>query len=406
MSDLLTLNIPRVEEAVNALDTAVQELTQAIESQDGWAYFWYEDEGEPPVELTDPALARKSVLTRLTQTDYQDTATKRIQVGAMAVPAPVLALAQRVNRKKKAFETLRADIRAELSEARGKDDARYATRHIRQCLKRIGRARMDLAASGRKIPVMLGTALRLRWHFYSAPPSQKRTLADLVHDLQALLAEKQYASEEERALIKAELTRIQSLNQTTPVAYQMRQSANIGIRYSGSYTYGGVKKYVRSQYGANPVLFLDSPGIYPTVTPFAQKTIEDRLGRRLVSDEAVTRVYRLSGYKWYLKPKAKASSTPSTPTRTDNPYAGTGFPGLSFWARPSKSGLTPHIRILRQNGKVTQVSIQKHGYESAWEQAARLYVEGRENITFEAVIAQRPSAQRYREMLAWAETRS
>lgn len=405
MSDLLTLNIPRIETAVNALQAAVRELAQAIETHDGWAYFWYQDEGEPPIEIADPAQARQSVIARITQTDYHDSVTRRIQVGAAAVSAPVLALAQRVNREKEAFVQLRESIRAELAEARGKDDARYATRHIRQCLKRIGHARMDLAATGRKVPLMLGTALRLRWHFYSAPPTQRRTLADVVQDLRSLLADKQYASDEERALIEAELTRIRSLKQTMPVAFQMRQSANIGIRYSGAFTHGGVKKYVRSQYGANPVLFLDTPGIHPTVTPFALKTIEERVGRKLVSDETVTRVYRLSGYKWYLKPKAKVASTPAAPSRSKNPYAGTGFPGLSFWARPSSSGLTPHIRVLKANGKVTQISIEKHGYESAWEQAARLYVEGRENIALEAVIAQRPPAQRYREMLAWAGTR-
>ncbi|MDQ2077553.1 hypothetical protein [Marinimicrobium sp. ABcell2] len=406
MSDLLTLNIPRVEAAVNAIESATLALAQGIEQHGGWAYFWYQDENEPPVELTDPAQARQSVVSRIRQSDYQSESPKRVQVGAAAVSSAVLTLAQVLNRKKEAFEQLRGQIRAELAEARGTDDARYASRHVRQCLKRIGHGRMDLAATGRKIPLMMGTALRLRWHFYSAPPTQKRTLADVVRDLQALLSGKQYASDEEQSLIASEITRLGSLDQRKAVAYRMRQGTNIGVRYSGAFTVGNVKEYVRSQYGASPVLFLDTPGIYPTVTPFAREGISERAERKRISNEPVTRVYRLSGYLWYLTPKTKAPEPDSPPDRPKNPYAGTGFPGLSFWARPSSSGLTPHIRVLKADGRVTQISIDKHGYELAWKKAAAAYVEGRENITVEAVIAKRPPPQRYREMVAWAEMRA
>jgi|TARA_R100000093_G_C1942501_1_gene72759 hypothetical protein len=403
MSDRLTHDIPRLEKALLRLNHASSALANALSQQHNWAYWWYQHEGDEPVEVTDWDIATKAIIERVTQQDYQDLSPKRVQVGAIAVSRETLALAEALNRAKQEFDALRQSIRAELAELHGEDDSRYAAKHIRTGLQRLGAGRLNLSAVSRKIPILTGTALRLRWHYYNAPPIARRAVADVVQELRDLLSEQRFSSDEEAGLIQSEIQRLSTIDQTLPVACRLRQSGSTATRFSAAYTEGQVKRYVRSRYASNPVFFLNTPGIHPTVTPFERDTIDEREDRKRISDDRVTRVFRLSNYFWYLQPKAK-KPVPK-PEKSKNPYASTGFPGLSFWARSTASGLTPQIRVLKADKRVTQISIEKHGYERAWREAAVLYAEGRDNISAQAVIDNRPPSQQYHEMLAWALTK-
>lgn len=403
----MTLWVEYVPMRLHALQAQAKQVDAGIRAGTGFAYFNFNED-----VIADWGDARAAVADYLIHWDKLDNFSKTPPMaGIVAVDQTTLAAAAVLNRMKVAWEELHKAIRVVAGRHHGGEfSTRLASEAMRNLLRLINESRLNLDATDRKIPIIDGSPLAIRWFKANARPTARRTVADLVTELRRVRLETAYLMPEVEQLLDAEIVKFGSMNQSTPIAFRVR-SGNESQRFRATYIDGKVRRRTQG-YAGNPILCLESnPVLTPTMNVYeeggitkagAKKNLEAMGPRVRVTDKPVVsvRLGELPFYSWYSEKRAPEKKAPVKTKK--NPYSSTAFPGLWLGPRKTKDSLNPTVIVQLLDRSQCRFSIARHGIERAWELAAMEYSKDR-GIALAPILALRPSMQAVNDMLAWAE---
>lgn len=386
-------------------------LKSAVESSTGFAYFNCGD-----VILADWSEARLALAKHLVEWNNTQCArpVNPALAAVVAVSQETLNLAEALNELKAQWEELHGAIRIYAgTNSKGEFNTVQASKIFRELLKLMGESRLNVNASDRKIPVIRGVPLAIRWFAMNSTPIARRRVADLLEDLRGIRDNALPYKPEIWDLADAEIRRFAAMDQSTPIAFKLRER-NTGHRFRATLTTPQGRETITG-YAGSPILCLhEEPVIAPTLKPYigkvetkaGDKKNVEAMGPRVRLNDGLVVANGLSGegdlrfYYWYTeRPRKEASRTKST----RNPHSATSFPGLWLGPRKTRSGnLIPTVIVqMREDRSQRRFSIEKYGLEQAWAMAAQVYSKDR-NIAVDAIIARCPAKDAVDNMLQWA----
>lgn len=403
----MTQWVEYVPQRLRALQEQAKVVDAGIRAGVGFAYFNFNDE-----ILEEYGAARAAAADYLIHWDNRDSFTKAPPMASIvAVNQSTLDQAAVLNRMKIEWEDLHRAIRVVAGRAHGGEfSTKHASEAMRNLLRLMNESRLNLDATDRKIPIIDGAALAIRWFKANARPTARRTVADLVAELYRVRAETAYLKPDVEAQLDADIVKFGSMNQAAPIAFRVRKG-NESQRFRATYIDGKVRRRT-SGYAGNPILCLESdPLLAPTLNVYEEggitkdgfkKNLHAMGPRERVTDKPVVSVKlgELKFYSWYSEERAPKKK-PAAATKK-NPYSSTAFPGLWLGPRKTKNALNPTVFVQLLDRTQRRFSIARHGIENAWQLAAKVYSDDR-GIAIEPVLAMRPSMQAVNEMLAWAD---
>lgn len=399
---------------LHAMRMQAQRVADGVLASTGFAYFNYGDDC-----FTDWDKARAAIAEFVLDWDNRDSLMKApAMASVVAVNSETLQHARTINRMKGEWEQIHSAIRMVAGRsACGDFNTNTASENMRSLLRHIGESRLNLDAADRKIPVVDGFPLSIRWFLANARPTVRRTIADLVEEMHTMRENHPNMETSIRHTLDADLASYSAMDQSKEIAFRARRENPdkplVSCRFRITYLDGKIRCHNKG-YAANPILCLAAEPVFtPTMNVYEEvaKTKVDGTQKNVlamgpverVSDLQLTKVPlgELPFYFWYKEPPKLNPKKPAKSSK--NPYSATAFPGLWLGPRKVVGGLNPVVIVqLQADRSQRRFSISKFGLESAWEQAARVYSDDR-NIEFDAVVAMCPSMQSVNDMLAWAE---
>lgn len=406
----MTQWVEYVPQRLRALQAQAKRVDAGIRAGAGFAYFNFNDEIHEEF-----GAARAAAADYLIHWDNHDRFSKAPPMASLvAVDQTTLDQAAVLNRMKIEWEDLHRAIRAVAGHAHeGEFSSKYASEAMRNLLRLLNEPRLNLDATDRKIPIIDGAALSIRWFKANARPTARRTVADLVAELHRVRAETAYLKPDVEAQLDADIVKFGSINQAEPIAFRVRKG-NESQRFRATYIDDKVRRRTNG-YAGNPILCLESdPLLIPTMTVYEEggitkdglkKNLEAMGPRVRVTDKPVVNVKlgELPFYSWYRNERAPVKKAAAKSKK--NPYSSTAFPGLWLGPRKTKNALNPAVFVQLLDRSQRRFSIARHGIDNAWKLAAKVYSDDR-GIAIEPILAMRPTMQTVSEMLAWAEMAS
>lgn len=405
----MTKWVDYVPEQLGRLRALGKQLGNGILASTGYAY--YDFNGEI---MNDWAQAREAVAQYLLDWENHDLKKRPPLAAIAAVSRQTLECADKLNHLKVSWEQLHGDIRLVAGFTPGGDySTQQASEAMRSLLRLINENRLNLDATDRKVPLIIGVPLAVRWFRANARPTARRTVAELVAALREVRATKDNLTPDDHQALDFDIVKFASMDPETPIAFRLRAS-NDSQRWRASYLDGKIRRSL-SGYAGSPILCLHhEPVISPALSIYEEKGTASNgkpkntkaMGPRVrvtddpVVNEAIRDLGELRFYSWYRdkrlpEPKAEKKAK-------KNPYAATPFPGLWLGARKVKGGLAATIIVQLLNRDQRRFSIDKYGLARAWALAAETYSADRD-INLDAVIARQPTMQAVNDMLAWAD---
>ncbi|UUA75257.1 hypothetical protein [Cellvibrio sp. QJXJ] len=404
---------PYVSDRLAALQAQAARVSEGVLASTGFAYFNFDD-----TILSDWDSARPAVAEFLQYWNNRDGYTKTPALAAVAaVDRATLQHAVVLNGMKADWEELHYSIRLVAGRSASEEfDSRIASENMRNLLRHIGEGRLNLDATDRKIPIVDGAPLTIRWFKANARPTARRTIADLVADMLRIREVTPHMDPQIRQELDADIIKYSAIDQTKEIAFRVRRentkSPLVSHRFRSAYVDGKIRRRTAG-YAANPILCLATDPVFtPSLNVYEEtaatadgnkKNVQAMGPLERVSSKRLTTVPfgDLQFYFWYSDAPERKAKPPVTTKK--NPYSATAFPGLWLGPRKVADGLNPTVIVqLAADRSQRRFSISKHGLESAWAQAAKVYSADR-NIELDAVLAMRPSMQAVNDMLAWAE---
>lgn len=399
---------------LQSMRAQARKVADGVLASSGFAYFNYGTEC-----IADWDEARMAITAFMLNWNNRDSYSKApVMASVVAVDNETLEYARILNRMKGEWEQIHSAIRLVAGRSPGGDfNTSIASENMRSLLRHIGESRLNLDATDRKIPIVDGFPLSIRWYLANARPTARRTIADLVDEMRTVRENHPHMDANIRHLLDTDMAIYSAMDQSKEIAFRARrENPNkplVSCRFRMTYLDGKIRRQNKG-YAANPILCLAAEPVFtPTMKIYedvaktkiqgALKNVKTMGPVKRVSDLQLTRVPlgELPFYFWYKEPPKRQSKAPAISSKK-NPYSATAFPGLWLGPRKVAGGLNPVVIVqLQADRSQRRFSISKFGLESAWEQAARVYSADR-NIELDAVVAMCPSMQSVNDMLEWA----
>ena len=348
--------VSECEQLLSRFAQQVQELQAQIRAGTGFAFY------QDAKEILRGADARAAIADSLG--DYFYDGRESIQLAqpldrymAAGCSATTLERVQGLgglNHTKLLFKRFHEDIRRQFT------TEAEATRALRDVLGLCQAKLLNVEAVDRRVPVLPGPALRIAWFINQSAASVRATIGDAVAQLLRL---QEQAGGDRLDMLNQEIAQLRSLPASLPVAHRLRRPVKV-LKFRSSIAEGSGQRRMLTDYGKNPVLFLDQ-GVEPTlVLPASSKSGDGRGRPSTISDLCVSP----SLPNWFFYREQSISPDKPAPAQSrgrKNPHASTAIAGIWFYRNASGN---PGFRYRRPNGRVSSVAIKRaeEGMYHAW----------------------------------------
>lgn len=380
-------------------------LKSAIMAIEAFAYY-----NDSEIEITDYRAARAAIVDCIVDITVPENPSRRPAFAAIAaVNAECVTIAESLNALKAQWRDSHSAIRAYagFNEA-GIFNATRATEAIRRVLQLAGYNAISLARSDRKIPVLLGEVLKVRWFRADATPTARKTVGDFIEALR--LVRNDYELRDELIdLINAEILKFSRMGQELSVSQRLRE-ANPSYRFRAMVLDGGTRTSF-SDYAASPILFEQSVGsILPQIHVYDEVAESEngkgrgaprKIGERLVHEDLAS-FGELRSYFYYLE-KPENQKVSGKPAR--NPFTKTTIPLITLQPRKRKNRYAPYLVVQLARGKQSVFNIEKLGIDVAWRLGVEAYT-AHVKSGYESLAEFPPLIQQVADMIEWANTKS
>jgi len=306
--------------------------------------------------------AKTKVLAHVAQLEYMPKCEPIDRpYGALCVPSHIRPFVQSLNDAKTQFK----NYHQSLPEKHGLPVV-DANKVIRAAVRAAGHDIPNLDAIDRQVIWVDETVTQCQWYLNESTQNLRKHRNDLLTELDRLATA--YSDSQHVFTIEQLYKDCARLPEHTPVAFRSKKPVQrLSCRITKLDEHH--QRQLVNVYAANP-LFFNAALVTPVFQKVGEGIHKEGSGRtRSINEEPIHRVLLP---KWYFYNTPEPVSRAPYTTRTKNPHSSTAFEGLWLGVKTRKAGPAAFVQV--GVGSVsTSVSINRHGFDTAWAKAAAVY---------------------------------